>query len=60
MSGHAAYWIEYYNSLEDKVKNSFHGKWLKDKIALCIGKPFPAFVFPDANGKQLVLKDIVV
>jgi peroxiredoxin len=58
-SGHASFWINVYNSLNEHAKNSFYGKYLKDLIQVCVGKPFPEFNLPQENGQLLRLKDVV-
>jgi peroxiredoxin len=52
-SGHDPFWIDYYNKLDEKRKNSFLGKWLKDLLPLCVGQKFPEFTLPDLEGKEI-------
>lgn len=58
-SEHASYWMNVYKGLNEKRKNSFYGKWLKDISILTVGQPFPPFVLPTPEGKPLALKDVV-
>ncbi len=32
---------------------------MKERIALCVGQPFPYFILPSVDGKELQLKNIV-
>ncbi|MDO6433881.1 TlpA disulfide reductase family protein [Flavitalea sp. BT771] len=58
-SGHAAYWAEFYKNLDSAKKNSFLGKWMKELTALCIGQPFPAFSFSNAEGRQVTSNELL-
>jgi peroxiredoxin len=59
ISGHASFWIDFYNEMDVSKKNSFHGKWLKNLISLCVGQKLPEFTLPMANGISLALNDVV-
>ncbi|HVW94364.1 MAG TPA: DUF4369 domain-containing protein [Mucilaginibacter sp.] len=58
-SGHSSIWMDTYNGLTDKQRNSFNGKWLKEISILTVGQILPEFSLPDPDGKLLNLKDIV-
>ncbi len=58
-SGHASFWMDWYKSLDERRRNSFHGRWLKEIAILSIGQPFPEFSLPTPEGKNLELRDIV-
>ena len=50
-----------FNGLSDKVKNSFYGKEVSDRMILekrfAVGATAPDFTQPDANGKPVKLSD---
>lgn len=58
-SGHASFWMNVYKGLDEKLKNTFHGRWLKEIAILSVGQPFPEFNLPSPDGKGQALKDIV-
>lgn len=58
-SGHAWFWKDFYNNLDEQKRNSYSGKWLKGLIALCVGQPFPEFSLPKPDGKLLSSKEII-
>ncbi|SEW04706.1 Peroxiredoxin [Chitinophaga sp. YR573] len=55
----AWYWKNVYDSLDDYQKNTYSGRRLKEKVALCIGQPFPCFTLPTPEGQLLELKKVV-
>jgi peroxiredoxin len=56
---HAAYFKEIYSGLDEKTKQSYYGKHLKELLPLSVGEPLPAFQLPGPDGKVVSLKDIV-
>ncbi len=53
------YWLDYYNSFNDDQKNSYYGKFIKQKVSITTGAQFPPFNLPTPEGKKLALKDIL-
>ncbi len=58
-SGHARYWLDYYNAFNNDQKNSYYGKFIKQKVSITTGAQFPPFNLPTPEGKKLALKDIL-
>ncbi len=50
MSGHARFWIDFYQSLDNERKNSFTGKWLKGLVSFALDSHFRYFL-PSLTGK---------
>ena len=59
MPVHPSFLADVYNSLDEKAKNSFYGKILKEQVSLSVGQTFPEFNLPTVDGKLLALKSII-
>ncbi|MDB5089685.1 MAG: AhpC/TSA family protein [Mucilaginibacter sp.] len=53
-----AFLHELYNQLDDNIKNTHYGKFLKIYADLCVGQSFPEFYLPQINGTLLNSKEI--
>lgn len=56
---HAYFLSDLYQKLEEKTKNTFYGKLLKERAALSEGQQFPDFAIPDIRGKLIYSKEVI-
>lgn len=54
-----SFFISVYNHLTQKIKESYYGEIMKEKIALCNGQTAPDFGFSTIDGKALHLNEII-
>lgn len=54
-----SFFIGVYNNLDQKIKESYYGEIMKEKIELCNGQMAPDFTFNTVDGKAQNLKEIV-
>jgi len=57
-SGHAHFWVDVYNSMNNQKRQSFYGKWLEEVSKLCVGQSFPNFDLPTPDGAPLDFQKI--
>ena len=58
-SRHSFYLKAIYEGLDERGKNSFFGKQLRELTPLCVGQLLPEFTLPTSNGKLFSLKEMV-
>jgi peroxiredoxin len=56
---HSSGWPQIFNLLSDKAKKSFYGKWMSDRMPLCVGQQIPNFNFVPKDGSESSLNDII-
>jgi peroxiredoxin len=56
---HPAILREIYEQLDERVKNTYHGKELKEVTALCVGAPFPPFKLPNPEGQMISSEEVI-
>jgi len=56
---HPALLREIYEQLDESVKNTYHGRELKEMTALCVGAHFPPFKLPNPEGQMISSEEVI-
>ena len=57
--GYESYWPEFFNTFDEKVKNTYYGKLMKQRLTYCIGNVAPVFASTTPEGQPLSSKEII-